>query len=311
MFCRRLLEATGEARYADWMEQTLLNACLAAVSLDGERFFYSNPLAWHGQEQTLLSNDARQRWTDWNCYCCPPQVARVFGQLHRWAYGTRGDDVWVHLYGGSVLQADLPGCGPIELEQTTDYPWSGAVRFVWKSAPAGPAALRLRIPGWAPGAQVKINGRAEAMEPQPGSYLALARSWKAGDTVELELPMRPRLIEANPLVESTAHQAAVMRGPIVYCLESWDLPQGAAIHEIRLPRDAAFELVSLPSPLDRTRGLRGDVVVQPGLRPSRTSPLYAPIAEAPARREPTTLIPYFAWNNRGEPQMRVWLPLAN
>ena len=109
MFCRRLLEATGEARYADWMEQTLFNACLAAVSLDGERFFYSNPLAWHREEQKLLSNDARERWTDWNCYCCPPQVARVFGQLHRWAYGTRGDDVWVHLYGGSTLQADLRG----------------------------------------------------------------------------------------------------------------------------------------------------------------------------------------------------------
>ncbi|MBM4089231.1 MAG: glycoside hydrolase family 127 protein [Planctomycetes bacterium] len=311
MFCRRLLEATGDARYADWMEQTLFNACLAAVSLDGERFFYANPLAWHGPEQKLLSNDARERWTDWNCYCCPPQVARVFGQLHRWVYGTRGDDVWVHLYGGSTLRADLPGRGRVELEQTTDYPWSGQVRFVWKTAPDGETAFRLRVPAWARGAEVTINGHRDSDAPQPGSYLALRRHWKPGDTVELSLPMKPRLIEANPLVESTVNQAAVMRGPIVYCLESPDLPPGTAVHEVRLPRDASLELVSLPSPLDRTPGLRGEVVVQSGLNLSRTAPLYGPASQHSARRETVTLIPYFAWNNRGEPHMRVWLPLAN
>jgi DUF1680 family protein len=311
MFCRRLLAATGEARYADWMEQTLFNACLAAVSQDGERFFYSNPLAWHREEQKLLSNDARTRWTDWNCYCCPPQVARMFGQLHRWAYGTRGDDVWVHLYGGSTLRAELPGRGRVELEQTTDYPWRGEVQFVWKAAPAGETAFRLRIPGWAQEARVKVNGQLEPAALRPGSYLTLARQWKRGDTIELELPLRPRMIQANPLVESAANHAAVMRGPIVYCLESPDLPEGVAMHEVHLSRQAAFELVPLPAPLDQLRGLRGEMVVRPGLRPSRTTPLYGPISDAPMRREKTILIPYFAWNNRGEPQMRVWLPLAD
>jgi DUF1680 family protein len=311
MFCRRLLEATGDARYADWMEQTLFNACLAAVSLDGERFFYTNPLAWHGKEQKLLSNDARQRWSDWNCYCCPPQVARVFGQLHRWAYGTRGDDVWVHLYGGSTLRTDLPGHGAVELEQTTEYPWSGEVRFVWKAAPAGQLALRLRVPAWADGARVRINGRADPSEPRPGHYLALTRRWNTGDTIELTLPMQPRLIEANPLVESLVHQAAVMRGPIVYCLESHDLPEGVALHEVRLPRRAAFELVTLAAPLDRVRCLRGEMVASPSLRLSRQAPLYGQVTEASPRRCQVTLIPYFAWNNRGEPQMRVWLPLAD
>jgi hypothetical protein len=293
------------------MEQTLFNACLAAVSLDGERFFYSNPLAWHREEQKLLSNDARERWTDWNCYCCPPQVARVFGQLHQWAYGTRGDDVWVHLYGGSKLHADLSGHGRVELSQSTDYPWSGEVRFLWKEAPARETTLRLRIPGWAQGARVTINGQPHSSEPQPGSYLALSRQWKPADTVQLSLPMQPRLIAANPLVESLVNQAAVMCGPIVYCLESPDVPAGAALHEIRLPFDAVFELVTLPAPLDRVRGLRGEMLVRPGLSPSRSAPLYGSISEAPARREKVTLIPYFAWNNCGEPQMRVWLPLAN
>jgi hypothetical protein len=235
----------------------------------------------------------------------------VFGQLHRWAYGTRGDDVWVHLYGGSTLQADLPGRGRVELQQSTDYPWSGEGRFVWKAAPADETALRLRIPGWAHGARVKINGQADASEPQPGTYLALTRRWNPGDTVELELPMRPRLIEANPLVESLVNQAAVMRGPIVYCLDSPDLSTEVSMHEVGLPRQEAFELVSLPAPLDRVRGLRGEMLVRPGLSPNRATPLYGTISEASTRREKVTLIPYFAWNNRGEPQMRVWLPLAN
>lgn len=311
MFCRRLLEATGEARYADWMEQTLFNACLAAVSLDGGRFFYSNPLAWHREEQKILSNDARERWSDWNCYCCPPQAARIFAQLHRWAYGTRGDDVWVHLYGGSALQAELPGRGRIDLEQSTDYPWSGAVRFTWRTAPAGEIVLRLRIPAWAQGARARVNGQFVAPEPVPGTYLVVKRRWNTGDSVELDLPMRPRLVAANPLVESTANQAAVLRGPLVFCLESADLPPGAALHEVVLPRDPKFELVGLPAPLDGVRGLRSEVLVRQGPEPSRTAPLYAPISGAPVRRGEVRLIPYFAWNNRGEPRMRVWLPLAN
>jgi DUF1680 family protein len=311
MFCRRLLEATGEARYADWMEQTLYNACLAAVSLDGERFFYANPLAWDGAEQTLLTNDARQRWSDWNCFCCPPQVARVFGQLRRWVYGTRGDDVWVHLYGGSTLRADLPEGGRVELEQVTDYPWSGAVRIVWKAAPTAETTLHLRIPAWAQGARLTINGQPCSSPPEPGTYLGLKRFWTPGDRVDLVLPMIPRMIEANPLVESMANRVAVRRGPIVYCLESWDLPAGIAIHEVRLPREATFETVSLPAPLDHLRGLRCEVLASPGAPPDRGIPLYGPVSRHPGRKATITLIPYFAWNNRGEPSMRVWLPLAN
>lgn len=311
MFCRRLLELTGDARYADAMEQALYNSCLAAVSLDGERFFYANPLAWHAEDQTLQNNDARGRWADWNCFCCPPQVARIFGQLHRWAYGTRGDDVWVHLYGGSTLRADLPAGGRVELEQSTDYPWSGAVRLVWKAAPSGDTALRLRMPAWASGARLKVNGEPCETEPRAGGYLALSRRWQPGDTVDLDLPMTARLVVANPLVESMADRAAVLRGPIVYCLESPDLPAGVAIHEVRLPRDAAFEAVELPEPLNHLRALRGRVRVRPGPPASRATPLYTPASRAQAREETITLIPYFAWNNRGEPRMRVWLPLAD
>jgi DUF1680 family protein len=311
MFCRRLLEATGDARYADWMEQTLYNACLAAVSLDGSRFFYVNPLAWQREDQKLLNNDARERWSDWNCLCCPPQVARVFAPLHRWAWGTRGDDIWVHLYGGGRLTTELAGKGRVDLEQRTDYPWSGTVRFDWKAAPSGETTLRLRLPGWASGATVKVNGRSVPAQAGAGGYLALPRTWRAGDTVELELPLAVRLIEANPLAEPMAHKAAVLRGPVVYCLESPDLPIGVAVHEVLLPRNVAFETVALKAPLERVRGLRGTLQARPVLAPKRSGPLYALVDPAPARPVPVTLIPYFAWNNRGEPRMSVWLPLAD
>lgn len=311
MFCRRLLEATGDARYADWMEQTLYNACLAAVSLDGSRFFYVNPLAWQREDQQLFNNDARERWSDWNCLCCPPQVARVFAHLHRWAWGTRGDDVWVHLYGGGRLSAELAGRGRVEIEQRTDYPWEGTVRLDWKAAPSGETTLHLRIPAWALGATVKINGRAVPAGVVPGSYLALTRAWRPGDVVELGLPMAARLWEANPLVEHLAHKAAVVRGPIVYCLESPDLPEGVAVHEVLLPRDVTFAAVPLATPLERVRGLRGSLRVRPVLGPRRSGPLYAPVSPASPRTLPITLIPYFAWNNRGEPRMSVWLPLAD
>jgi hypothetical protein len=185
------------------------------------------------------------------------------------------------------------------------------VKFVWQAAPAGETALRLRIPGWAQDAQVKINAQPDSSEPRPGSYLALTRPWKPGDTVDLELPLPARMIAANPLVESTVNQAAVMRGPIVYCLESPDLPEQVTLQDVRLPRGPAFDVVSLPAPLDRVRGLRCEVSLRPGPSANRTAPLYVPVGEAPARRERVTLIPYFAWNNRGEPHMRVWLPLAD
>jgi DUF1680 family protein len=123
--------------------------------------------------------------------------------------------------------------------------------------------------------------------------------------------MRARLVEANPLAESMVNQAAVTCGPLVYCLESPDLPADVAITEVRLPRDAAFELVSLSAPLSNLRGLRGQVLIQPGPSANRNAPLYSPVNGTPTRREKLTLIPYFAWNNRGEPHMRVWLPLAN
>ena len=297
----RMLRLTGDAKYAELMENVLYNSLLSAMSLDGKRFFYTNPLRWHGHEHPLLSNDAAERWSTWKCYCCPPQVARTLAMLHQWTYSTSDDAVWVHLYSGSRLDTKL-----LKLTQETDYPWDGRVTLTIEAAPSKPVALMLRIPSWAGGATVCINGKRADAEPKPGAYLALKREWRAGDKVELTLPMKPRLIEANPRVEEVRNHLAVMRGPVVYCMESVDLPAGVKLSEVRLPR--RIQLTTA-----REKGRLGDVVVVKGIaarirQPDWDQQLYRDFAPSKPEKLPITFIPYYAWANRGVAEMSVWLP---
>ena len=253
-----------------------------------------------------MSNDTPERWFTHICYCCPPQVARTIARLHRWAYGLADDAVWVHLYGGSRLQAEVAG-GALVLTQETDYPWDGAIAITVEEAPAEPFTLHLRVPGWAHGAELTVAGAPVAAEP--GSYAAVRRQWKAGDRVTLTLPLRADLVTAHPRLEQDRNQAAVVRGPVVYCLESVDLSDGTPLDEIHLPRDFA------PAARHETDLLGGVTVLEGTAVRSRSRPwdgeLYRRGAGTGDReRVPIRMIPYFAWHNRGNHPMSVWLPLA-
>ncbi|PIY40274.1 MAG: hypothetical protein COZ06_28350, partial [Armatimonadetes bacterium CG_4_10_14_3_um_filter_66_18] len=307
MWGKRLLELTGDAKYADVMEQVLYNSALSAMDVDGTRFCYTNPLA-RQRDGAMLSNDTPERWFVHQCYCCPPQVARTLASVHEWAYSVSDAGVWVHLYGGSVLDAELPGKGRIRLTQETDYPWDGQVTIRIEEAPAGACGIMLRLPGWADGAGIAINGTPAEVAPQPGTYAVLDREWIAGDEIVLTLPLRVRLVESHPLVEETCNQVAVMRGPIVYCLESVDLPAGVAIHEVRVPR--ALEL----TPRHDAQLLGGVTVLEGQARRLAAGDwegrLYRDLAPGEGDPVALRLIPYYAWNNRGPVEMRVWLPLC-
>ena len=307
MWGKRLLELTGDAKYADVMEQVLYNSALSAMDVDGTRFCYTNPLA-RQRDGAMLSNDTPERWFVHQCYCCPPQVARTLASVHEWAYSVSDAGVWVHLYGGSVLDAELPGKGRIRLTQETDYPWDGQVTIRIEEAPAGACGIMLRLPGWADGAGIAINGTPAEVAPQPGTYAVLDREWIAGDEIVLTLPLRVRLVESHPLVEETCNQVAVMRGPIVYCLESVDLPAGVAIHEVRVPR--ALEL----TPRHDAQLLGGVTVLEGQARRLAAGDwegrLYRDLAPGEGDPVALRLIPYYAWNNRGPVDMRVWLPLC-
>lgn len=307
MWNKRLLELTGEAKYADVMELVLFNSALSTMDIDGTRFCYTNPLA-RSKWTPMLSQDSPERWSEFPCYCCPPQVARTLAKVHEWAYSSSDDGLWVNLYGGSVVETELPKRGKLRLTQETDYPWEGKVTITIDAAPAAELALLLRIPGWADSARVAVNGRQSPSAAVPGTYAELKRTWHAGDVVTLELPIRSRLMIAHPEVEEAHNQVAVMRGPVVYCLEGADLPEDVSVHEVHIPRDIELSASFQPE-------LLGGVTVLEGTASRRRSPdwshrLYAELLKGEDERLQVRLIPYFAWLNRGQHDMRVWLPLA-
>jgi DUF1680 family protein len=306
MWNKRMLELTGDARFADLMERVLYNSALSTMNTDGTKFCYTNPLA-QSEWTPALSQDAPDRWAVFHCYCCPPQVARTLAKTQEWAYSLSEGAVWVNLYGSSVLETDVPGLGSIKLTQTTNYPWEGTVTLTVDAAPASEFSLNLRIPGWADSATVTVNDE-NVGGATPGTYMTVNRCWQAGDTVTLDIPLRPRLIMAHPEVEEAHNQIAVMRGPIVYCLEAPDLPDGVPVHEVHIPRD-----IDLTATFDPD--FCGGLTILEGMacryrNPDWTAKLYAELPKASPEPIPIRLIPNYAWLNRGQQDMRVWLPLA-
>ena len=299
----RMLALSGDAKYADVMETVLYNSMLSAWGLDGKSYFYSNPLARAGRDVPLLSNDTPQRWETHKCYCCPPSVARTVAKLGGWTYSLSDDGVWVHLYGSNTLTAKLGDGAPLKLTQKTDYPWDGKVTITIEEA--GDFALRLRIPRWAEGAIVRFNGEPMDLKITPGSYVGIANEWAGDEVIELSLPMRVRLVEAHPLVEECRGQVAVMRGPLVYCLESPDLPKGVQLGQIVLPADIELKPRHDPKLLGGVTVLEGEAVVR-----EVSDALHAEPQPSRRKRARIRLIPYYAWANRGISEMAVWLPLA-
>ena len=327
----RMLTLTGDAKYADVMERVLYNSMLSAVSAEGKQFFYCNPLKWTGEQTGPTKHHTATRWSVHSCYCCPPQVARTIAGLSGWAYSVSKEELWVHLYGGSTLATQLPDSTEVSLKQETKYPWDGHIAITFRNTPDKPISLKLRIPGWAEGAALKINGRDSQGASKPGSYATLRRRWSAGDTIELELPLEVRLIEAHPNVGELRYALAVMRGPIVYCLELPKQQNGQSVWNdgIFLPENIRFD-----SRFDRDR--LGGITVLTGRalnaagkqrlgretqasissrNANWTNQLYRRFESHSLNgREIGTvdieLIPYFAWANRGVSWMEVWIPLA-
>jgi DUF1680 family protein len=296
----RMLLISGDARYADVLEQALYNSVLSGVSLDGSRYFYTNPLRasrafpyilrWSGgrEEYIGLSN------------CCPPNLARTLAEMGRYAYCLNGKGVYVNLYGGNVLKSR-----ELQLEQITDYPWNGKVILTVKKAPPAVFGIYLRIPGWCNGAKILVNGKAWDRKVDAGTYADLSTVWRTGDVIELHLPMPAVLIQANPLVEETRGQVAIRRGPVVYCLESPDLGPGQSILSIAMPARVKLEPKPMNIGKSRFMALEGKAK----LLPAGDGKLYEELSAAPLKDIPVKLIPYYAWANRGASDMTVWIDL--
>lgn len=297
MWGHRLLAATGKARYADLIEWTLFNGMLPGWGLDGQKYFYVNPLEDDGTHH-------RQPW--YECSCCPPNVARTLAELPGYVFSTREDEIWVNLY--IDCDAEIPiGDHLVSIAQRTRYPWDGHIELAIGSS--GSFALALRIPAWCEqGATVAINGETYAVELKPGEYAKLERQWSAGDRVVLTLPMNVRTWESHPHLFENAGRVALSRGPVLYCLEGVDHP-GNALADLALdatrPIHAEFAPDLLGGVVVLTANGRANVADA-----DWTDRLYRPFVggrETDGRATILRAIPYFAWQNRAASAMSVWL----
>ncbi len=299
----RMFLASGEARFMDMAELALYNSILSGVSLDGTNYFYTNPLRVTNPMPVDL-RWSRTRTPYVSSFCCPPNLARLLAELGGYAYGVSSNAIWVNLYGASRLTTNLGHGGRVAITQETEYPWNGHVRIVVDQCAAKQVALKLRIPGWAKRASVRVNHGPARVAGPTGTYFEIYRRWETGDVVDLDIPMPVQLIEANPLVEETLGQLAVKRGPVVYCIESVDLPPGVRVMELSVPTDARFL-----ARYDR-RLLGGVVALDTALLaiPSGdwNGKLYRERETTDPKPVETRLIPYYAWGNRGKSEMSVW-----
>ena len=303
LFNWRMLEATGDAKYADVVENCLYNSILSGISLDGEKYFYTNPLRLSDElPYTLRWPKERTKYI--SCFCCPPNTLRTLCEAQNYAYTLGKNAIYVNLYGNNTLRTQLEGAGNIVLEQTTDYPWDGRVTIVVKELKGKKDfSLRLRLPEWCMKSLVQKNGLTITPRLENG-YCVIDGTWKKGDAISFTMQMPTRIMEANPLVEENRGQVAVQRGPIVYCAESTDL-SGIDIDNVSIPLDAQFRPVEMTIEGSRVMGLEGEVVVRG--EASWKGQLYREVARQQQRRT-IRLIPYYAWGNRGKSEMTVWMP---
>jgi DUF1680 family protein len=291
---QRMLHLDLDGKYADMLEQALFNNALGGLSRDGEHYFYSNPLDSDGRHS---------RWAWHTCPCCTMNASRLIASVGGYFVSASDDAVAFHLYGGISTEVDLAG-GKVLLRETSAYPWSGSIRI--EVTPQAPFdfTVKLRIPGWAGGAEVSVNGEpVEVAASAENGYLSVSRLWQAGDRIALELPMPAERIYAHPLVKENVGRVALKRGPLVYCVEETDNP-GGRVQQLQLPQDASIDVEERRDLFDGIVVLAADArrLTDAGWDQSlyRTRP---PEAQ-PAR---LTAVPYYLWNNREKGSMQVWI----
>jgi DUF1680 family protein len=310
MWNHRLFLLHGDAKYLDVLERIVYNGFLSGVSLDGERFFYPNPLASDGERSFNMGQKGRSAWFD--CSCCPTNVVRFLPSMAGYVYAQRERDVFVNLFVAGRGELDVDGL-KLGIRQETRYPWEGRVRIVLEPRRPTDLALHVRVPGWAQGRPVPsdlyryaeagtepftlaVNGQPVTPEIVRG-FAVLRRTWKAGDAIELSLPMPVRRVLSHEKVAANASRVAIERGPVVYCAEAAD--NGGRAFNLVLPDDAPLEA--------RHRGdLLGGVTVVAGkalaLQASEDG------RSVVTREQDFLAVPYHVWAHRGDGEMAVWLP---
>ena len=298
----RLFMLHRDAKYIDTMERILYNGFNAGVSLKGDRFFYQNVLLNYG-------NYERFEWI--NTPCCPPNVVRLMAQLGSYVYAKTDKDIYVNLYVGSTANIKFAE-NAVNIVQETSYPWDGNVKMTVSPEKAGKFTLYVRIPEWAQNRPLpsdlytyldptdekptlKVNGASVELTLDKG-YVALQRKWKAGDTLELNLPMPVHKAVAHPSVQDDKNRVALERGPLLYCAE-WPDNGGGALN-IFVPDNANLKGEFRPDLLNGVEVITGEVQA-----------IARDADGVSVKTVPHNLvaIPYYAWANRGMGEMALWI----
>jgi uncharacterized protein len=300
---QRMNLLTGDSKFIDVLERSLYNGARDGLSLNGDRFFYGNPLASDGRHN-------RREW--FGTACCPANIARLVSSLGDYIYGFSDKGIWVNLYIGSNTIAKI-GKAEVPLNMETNYPWDGTIKITVNPKSKSKFAMNLRIPGWAQGEAVpgdlfvfedktktnftiSVNGKPVSYKMENG-YAVVEREWRKGDVVDFNLPMEVKRIVSRPEVKQDIDRVALQRGPLVYCVEGADNNNQA--WNLILPDQATFQTIYQKDLLEGITTIQFDaptVQISDDGQSVRTEV------------KKITAIPYYSWCNRGQNQMQVWLP---
>ncbi|MCD4700468.1 MAG: glycoside hydrolase family 127 protein, partial [Candidatus Aegiribacteria sp.] len=306
-WAHRMLSIDGKpnSEYADVMERSLYNCVLSGVSLDGTRFFYTNPLEvrpGHAMLQSGPENNYRYSRKEWfNCSCCPTNIMRILSSFGQYIYSSSNDSVYVHLYVGSTAEIDISGVR-VKIRQETEYPWKETVILSVEPEEPVEFSLSLRIPGWCENASLELNGKEIRKLQVTSGYAHIRRLWRKDDTLNLILPMPVRKIESHPEVRGNCGKIAIMRGPVVYCLEEED--NTPDLHDIRLDSSAELKAEYDESLLGGCTVITGTASIRDG--EGWIDQLYRPGITETVPVE-IKAVPYCLWNNRRSGGMQVWI----
>ncbi len=309
LWAYRMFLIEPRAEYMDWLERAMLNVNLAAVSLDGKKYFYENmlrrvkklpyELIWPLERTEYILS-----------YCCPPNIARTLTQAGEYFYFASENTIWCGMYGANDAGFRLKNGAEFILEQKTQYPYDGRIAFTFREVKnQGTAELKIRIPAWAQSGYVKADGKTYDLgKKDTAGYLKVTVTAAEGEKVEVFFDMPVRFTQAHTLVEETANQAAVERGPLVYCMETPDTGL-ETLDDLMLDLNADFK----PQPFEiagrEVVALEGNGFRRKGAQNDREE-LYRTIRYEGLESTKMRFIPYFAWDNRGYGEMRIWLPAA-
>ncbi len=283
------------------------NSALSGISLEGKDYFYGNPLrkVQGAIDYEEMNTELPERAPYLECFCCPPNLVRTIAQSSGWAYSKSENEISVNLYEGNVLETTLLDGFAIKLKQETNYPWDGMVKITIEECKDLPFEIILRVPIWAEGTKILVNGDDD-IEAVPGQFAKIECQWKKGDVIQMEMPMEITFVEGHPRIEEVRNQVAIKRGPVVYCVESPDLPQGTQILDVYISGDADLKANYQPDFLGGVSVVEGDML----LRLDKAEGMYRAVTKPKFQTYATKLVPYFAWSNRGTAEMTVFLPVV-